>query len=65
MNARLHKIKGTEYDVPKYATAFTLPAMSDDEDDPNHKEGSEKKYISRAPDYRSVEVSTHFDDNLL
>ena len=42
MNARLRKIKGTEYDVAKDATAFTLLAMSDDEDHPNHKEGSEK-----------------------
>lgn len=39
--------------------AFTLVAMSDDKDDPNPEEGSEKRYISHAPDYRSVEVSTH------
>ena len=41
--------------------AFTLVAMSDNKDDPNPEEGSEneKRYISHAPDYRSVEVSTH------
>ena len=39
--------------------AFTLVAMSDDEDDPNPEGGSEKRYISCVPDYRSVEVSTH------
>ena len=53
------KKKGTEFNDPKYAMAFTLVAMSDDKDDPNPEEGSEKRYISHAPDYRSVEVSTH------
>ena len=53
------KKKGTEFDDPKYAMAFTLVAMSDDEDDPNPEGGFEKRYISCVPDYRSVEVSTH------
>ncbi|KIM81159.1 hypothetical protein PILCRDRAFT_24856, partial [Piloderma croceum F 1598] len=42
----------------KYDSAFTLAAMSADEDEADPAPGEAKKYVSRAPDYRSKLVET-------
>ncbi|CDO69928.1 hypothetical protein BN946_scf184836.g2 [Trametes cinnabarina] len=57
---RKRKAAQTELANEKYAAAFTVNAMSDDEDDPAPMPGEATKYISRRPWYRSDEArSTH------
>ncbi|KAI0370387.1 hypothetical protein BV20DRAFT_944167, partial [Pilatotrama ljubarskyi] len=46
---------------PKYAAAFTINAMSDDEDDPAPTPGEAQRYISRRPWYRSDELQSLFE----
>jgi hypothetical protein len=41
----------------KYDTAFTINAMSDDDDDPELIAGEAKRYLSIRPSYRSDQVS--------
>ncbi|KAL7283632.1 hypothetical protein ACG7TL_003068 [Trametes sanguinea] len=51
---RLRKRKAHPlYNDPKYDSAFIANAMSEEEDDPTVQAGEGKRYISRAPDYRS------------
>lgn len=47
-----HPLKHSRYD-----TAMTLQAMSDDEDKVENGERVQNVFISRAPTYRSAEVS--------
>lgn len=42
---------------PRYDTAMTLQAMSDDEDKVQNGERVQNVFVSRAPTYRSAEVS--------
>ena len=58
MEQRERKREGSAYTDGKYDSAFTLTAMSDDEDDPDPEQGKAKRFISHAPDYRSNEVSS-------
>ncbi|KAI0827762.1 hypothetical protein BC628DRAFT_1502218 [Trametes gibbosa] len=55
--ARKRKVKGTEWDTPKYEAALSINATSDDEDDPAPVPGEPLKFISRPPWYRSDEAS--------
>lgn len=57
LEQRLRKRANSAFKDPKYDAAFTLAAMSADEDEVDPLPGSTKKYISRAPDYRSELVS--------
>lgn len=54
---RERKQLGSAYADAKYNTAFTLTAMSDNDDDPEPEDGRAKRYINHATDYRSDEVS--------
>ncbi|CAL1697094.1 unnamed protein product [Somion occarium] len=47
-----------QYTDPKYDAAFTLTAMSENEDDPTPEPGCPKQYVLRAPDWRSEELRT-------
>ena len=51
MEACILKKAATQYTSAKYAMAFTIAAMSDDDDDPDPVEGEPKRYASHAPDY--------------
>lgn len=57
MEQRERKRVGSAYTDGKYDSAFTLNAMSDDEDECDPDDDKAKQFISYAPDYRSVEVS--------
>lgn len=53
----MRKRANSEYKDSKYDSAFTLAAMSADEDEADPEPGEAKRYVSRAPDYRSELVS--------
>jgi hypothetical protein len=53
----VRKRANSEYKDSKYDSAFTLAAMSADEDEADPEPGEAKRYVSRAPDYRSELVS--------
>jgi hypothetical protein len=54
----VHKHANSDYKDSKYDSAFTLAAMSADEDEADPAEpGEEKKYVSCTPNYRSEFVS--------
>ena len=57
LQQRVRKRANSEYKDLKYDSAFTLAAMSADEDEADPEPGEAKRYISRAPDYRSEFVS--------
>ncbi|KAI0631155.1 hypothetical protein C8Q77DRAFT_1131666 [Trametes polyzona] len=50
---RIRKRPGTQWENSKYDAAFTINAMSDDEDDPALVVGEAQRYCSRRPWYRS------------
>ncbi|TFK48360.1 hypothetical protein OE88DRAFT_1810278 [Heliocybe sulcata] len=64
--ARERKRGRSEYTDPKYNSAFTINAMSDDEDDPERIPSDPIQYISRIPSYRSelvgIQVQRIYDD---
>lgn len=70
LNARIHKRDGVDpkgpvawLKDPKYDAALSGPQlMSDDEDiiEEGRSEASKTQYLSRAPEYRSEEVSLPF-----
>jgi hypothetical protein len=49
----------SQYTDSKYDTAFTINAMSDDDDDPELIAGEAKRYLLIRPSYRSDQVSHH------
>jgi len=53
----VRKRANSEYKDSKYDAAFTLAAMSADEDEADPEPGEAKRYVSHAPDYRSELVS--------
>jgi hypothetical protein len=57
LQQRVRKRPNSEYKDSKYDSAFTLAAMSADEDEADPEPGEAKRYVSRAPDYRSELVS--------
>ncbi|GBE85855.1 hypothetical protein SCP_0803770 [Sparassis crispa] len=56
LQGRVRKRQNSIYTDKKYDSAFMINAMSDDEDDPTWSHGEVKRYISRAPGYRSETV---------
>lgn len=62
----MRKRVNSEYKDSKFDSAFTLAAMSADEDEADPEPGEAKRYVSRAPDYRSELVSDcqHFECQL-
>jgi len=65
LQQRVRKRPNSEYEDKKYDSAFTLAAMSADEDEADPAPGEAKKYVSRAPDYRSELVSNWSVDLLM
>jgi hypothetical protein len=57
LQQQVRKCANSEYKDSKYNSAFTLAAMSADEDEADPEPGEAKRYVSRAPDYRSELVS--------
>jgi len=57
LQQRVRKRANSEYKDSKYDAAFTLAAMSADEDEADPEPGEAKRYVSHAPDYRSELVS--------
>ena len=57
LQQRVRKRPNSEYMDSKYDTAFTLAAMSADEDEADPEPGEAQRYVSHAPDYRSELVS--------
>ena len=55
--ARERKRPLSKYTDSKYNAAFTINAMSDDDDDPELIAGEAKRYLSIRPSYRSDQVS--------
>jgi hypothetical protein len=53
----VRKHANSEYKELKYDSAFTLVAMFADEDEADPEPGEAKRYVSRAPNYRSEFVS--------
>ncbi|KAH9946900.1 hypothetical protein B0H21DRAFT_822396 [Amylocystis lapponica] len=53
LEGRKRKRVGSDYVEPKFDAAFTLNAMSADEDDPEQVSGEARQWRSRAPDFRS------------
>ncbi|KAF7979472.1 hypothetical protein HWV62_42295 [Athelia sp. TMB] len=62
LEQRERKREGSAYTDEKYNSAFTLTAMSDNDDDPAPEDGRAKRYISHAPDFRSAMVQTLYDE---
>ncbi|KAG1806960.1 hypothetical protein EV424DRAFT_1544055 [Suillus variegatus] len=61
LKARVRKRVKSGYADPKYDAAFIVNAMSDDEE-MQTREGEAKKYISRAPDWRSDEFTKLYSE---
>ncbi|KAH9949318.1 hypothetical protein B0H21DRAFT_707214 [Amylocystis lapponica] len=61
LEGRKRKRVGSEYVDPRFDAAFTLNAMSADEDDPNQVSGEAKRWCSRAPDFRSDVAQELYD----
>jgi hypothetical protein len=61
----VHKCPNSEYMDKKYDSAFTLTAMSTNEDEIDPAPGEAKKYVSQAPDYMSELVSNQSVDSLM
>jgi hypothetical protein len=53
----VHKCANSEYKDSKYNAAFTLVAMSADEDEADPELEEAKRHVSHAPDYRCKLVS--------
>ena len=57
LQQQVRKRANSEYKNLKHDSAFTLVAMSADEDEANPKPGEAKRYVAHAPNYRSEFVS--------